>query len=374
MATIAQLHRVCLLLAKAATMSLINQMLRDLEQRNSTSAKPSVPEPLQVQKVALPNQSSKHGNLWWLAIVVICLALAVVQYYPYVIPATPLSTVTTPAQPAALQIAPAIAEQTLPVVPTQEPQPPLENKLPTKTTITQEANAPINTPAATSKQSVTPKTSNSTPKKPAPNSQKQPPASKIVSTDTTSQSGLSADTLYRQADSSPSGTLRKSLLRDALTLNPRHLAARKLLLQTLQQENASIELKQFLDESLELFPGDPGFTTALAHWQIKQKNADAAINMLESIDSRQNHDPQFLALKAAGYQQQHNYAQALPLYQELTHIQPDKAENWLGLAVCADNLQQPSRAIQAYQLALNKKTLNSDVVDYIRLRLSALNN
>ena len=355
-------------------MSLINQMLRDLEQRNSTSAKPSVPEPLQVQKVTLPNQSSNHGNLWWLAIVVVCLALAVVQYYPSVMPVTPLSTVTTPAQPAALQIAPAIAEQTLPVIPTLEPQPPLENNLTTKTTLTQEASVPINAPASAPKHSVNPKAQNSTPKKPAPNSQKHPPASKIVSINTTSQSGLTADTLYWQADSSPSGTLRKSLLRDALTLNPQHLAARKLLLQTLQQENAGIELKQFLDESLELFPGNPGFTTALAHWQIKQKNADAAINTLESIDNRQNHDPQFLALKAAGYQQQHNYAQALPLYQELTHMQPDKAENWLGLAVCADNLQQPSRAIQAYQLALNKKTLNSDVVDYIRQRLSALND
>jgi hypothetical protein len=298
-----------------------------------------------------------------------------VQYYPSVIPATPLSTATTPAQPAAPQIAPVIAEQTLPVIASPEPQPPLENDLLTKTTLTQETSAPINTaPASAPKHSVNPKAPNSTPKKPAPNSQKHPPASKIVSIHTRSQSGLTADTLYRQADSSPSGTLRKELLRDALTLNPRHLAARKLLLQTLQQENASIELKQFLDESLELFPGNPGFTTALAHWQIKQKNADAAINTLESIDNRQNHDPQFLALKAAGYQQQQNYAQALPLYQELTHIQPDKAENWLGLAVCADNLQQPSRAIQAYQLALNKKTLNSDVVDYIRQRLSALND
>ena len=355
-------------------MSLINQMLRDLEQRNPNSSKPSVPEPLQVQKVALPSQSSIHGSRWWLAIVVVCLAVAVVQYYPSVMPEAPLSTVTTPVQPAAPQIAPVIAKQTLPVIPSPEPHPPLENKLLAKSTPTHEASAPINAPASAPKHPATPKAPNSTPKKPAPNSQKHPPASKIVSTDAASQSGLTADKLYLQADSSPSITLRKGLLRDALTLNPQHLAARKLLLQTLQQENAGIELKQFLDESLELFPGNPGFTTALAHWQIKQKNADAAINTLESIDTRQNHDPQFLALKAAGYQQQHNYAQALPLYQELTHMQPDKAENWLGLAVCADNLQQPSRAIQAYQLALNKKTLNSEVVDYIRQRLSALND
>ncbi len=355
-------------------MSLINQMLRDLEQRNPSSSKSSAPQPLQVQKVALPNQSSNYGSRWWLAIVFVCLALAGVQYYPSAMLPTPLSTVTTPTQPAALQIAPAIAEQTLPVIPTFPPQPQLENNLPAKTTLTQEASAPINALAAAPKHSPTLKAPASNPRKPAPNSQKPPPTSKIVSTDTASRSGLTADTLYRQADSSPSKTLRKELLRDALTLNPQHLAARKLLLQTLQQENANIELKQFLDESLELFPGNPGFTTALAHWQIKQKHADAAINTLESIDTRQNHDPQFLALKAAGYQQQHNYAQALPLYQELAHIQPDKAENWLGLAVCADNLQQPAQAIQAYQLALNKKTLHSDVVDYIRQRLSALND
>lgn len=345
-------------------MSLINQMLRDLEQRSPTPPKPPVPEALHIRKVALPDKSSHRGSHWWLTIAFVGLALAGMQYYQPAILPSPLSTVTSPAQPVTPPLIPSMAEQTLPVIPT-EAKLLIENTPSAKTSLIPPDSAPINNIPSPPKPLPVAKTPS---KKPALKPQKSPPAAKIAAAD----HGLSADALYRQAASLPPGIQRKDLLQEALILNPKHLVARTMLLQTLQQTNASLELKQFLDESLELFPGHPGFTTALAHWQIKQKQADAAISTLESIDTRQHHDPQFLALKAAGYQQQHQYPQALPLYQELTRIQPDKAENWLGLGICADNLQQPGLALQAYQQALNKKTLQGDVVNYIKQRLNAL--
>ena len=345
-------------------MSLINQMLRDLEQRSPTPSQTTTPQPLKIQQVALPDRATNHNVLWWLFLLPICLSVAGMFYYQPGILNPAISSAPHPVEPAETKIAPTIIQQPLTSIP-KEAQAIIENNSPPKTSQLQPTSAPIDSKPSPPKPSPIAKAPD---KKPPFNRQKPAAVANLTPAD----HGLSADALYRQAAALPAGNQRKAILQETLTINPKHLAARTLLLQTLQQTNASLELKPFLDQSLEIFPGHPGFTTALAHWQIKQKQADAAISTLESIDSRQQHDPNFLALKAAGYQQQQQYTRALPLYLELTHIQPDKAEHWLGLGVCADKLKQSGLALQAYQQAFNKNTLHGDVLDYIKQRLSAL--
>jgi tetratricopeptide (TPR) repeat protein len=145
------------------------------------------------------------------------------------------------------------------------------------------------------------------------------------------------------------------------------------MLQTLLKSGPTNELEAFTRESLALFPNHLAFVTSLAHLQLQRKELAAATATLERIDSTQSNEPAYLSLLAASYQQQKRFQQAASIYQKLTLIQPEKAENWLGLGICAENLHQRQTAIQAYQQALEKKTLNSDVVDYINQRLTVLN-
>ena len=179
--------------------------------------------------------------------------------------------------------------------------------------------------------------------------------------------------LYREAERSASQLMRKETLKEALALEPGNLHTRDLLLQTLLKTGPGNELEQFLRDSLMLFPNHLAFITSLAQLQMQHKAYAAASATLEGIDSNQTNEPAYLALLAASYQQQKNFHNAAPIYQRLTQIQPEKAENWLGLAICAENLQQRQTAIQAYRQALAKNTLNGEVVNYINQRLSALN-
>ncbi len=344
-------------------MSLINQMLRDLEQRKTMNAPAGALPPLQSLRY---QPQHKRPSLGWLSLAAIPLAWLVLENL----------TPSAPPEPAkSLQTITRTPESTLPDPVAEQPQSIPQPALPA---IAPPIPAPPTPPMAIEPQSL-PVALPMQPLHQAPAKGKNPPTQNPIKSAKSHRVHPSipaaeqqAEALYKQAQSSVSRMMRKEVLHEALQLHPRHLPARQLLLQTLLQENATSELKAFLEDSLDLFPGHSDFVRALAHWQIKQKNFNAATSALEQLDDGNPRDPQHLALLAAGYQQQQHFAQALPLYEKLTLIQPEKAENWLGLALCTDHLQQPGRAVQAYRQALRKNTLHDEVVDYINQRLSAL--
>jgi len=180
--------------------------------------------------------------------------------------------------------------------------------------------------------------------------------------------------LYHQAQISQSAASSRDALLTALALDPHYLPARTLLLQTLLKMHASdAEINAFTEKSLQLFPDNLLFIKTQAHLYVQQKRFNEAIQLLEQIDAKRVEDSGYLSLLAASYQQLQRFPQAERIYQKLTQIQPDKAENWLGWAICLDKLNQPQDAARAYREALNKNTLNSQVVDYINQRLSAFN-
>jgi tetratricopeptide (TPR) repeat protein len=180
--------------------------------------------------------------------------------------------------------------------------------------------------------------------------------------------------LYDQAQRSDSVRLARELLEQVLQLDPLYLPARTSLLQNLLQAHASDnELSAMLDSSLALFPGNLLFIKNLAHLYIKEKNFSQAIAVLRQVDANTINDSAYLALLAASYEQLQNFPLAAPLYRRLTEMQPEKAENWLGLAICAERLNQIALAVEAYRQALDKNTLQGEVVNYINQRLSLLN-
>lgn len=347
-------------------MSLINQMLRDLEQRNPAGrTNPPSQQTLDIKPSQPPPRGGYRPTVWLAGI----LLTGIIWLYwrpqapapsepaasaaqakprppvpaavPALLPATPQSA-AVPAAPA-VETEPALADPgtATAVLPAAEPLP----DAPDQPTPTQTASKPSKTAAAM-------------PAKPSRNQPAKPPQR--------------AETLFRQAENSASRLMQQEYLREALQLDPRYLPARQKLLGILAREPASLELKHFLDESLALFPGNLKFITTLAHYHVRQKNFPAAIASLEQVDDYAVNDLHYLALLAAAYQQQQQFAKALPVYQKLVRLQPEKAENWLGLGICSDKLQQPAGAVRAYRQALDKNALDPQVVDYINQRLNAL--
>ena len=357
-------------------MSLINQMLRDLEQRNQQTPSVNQTQPLDIQ---MPRVEVKADNRygWWLAGL---LPITVAGWFfwqssqttqPTIVSSPPIVTTPSikPAEPQKTQVIASAPEATVqpqsvaievaspaeqPAVQTDIPKPEAQANLKTQQAVTAKPELPAMETAKVDS-------------KPA-----SIPTSKTSKNPSISHPQQQAEKIYSQTNAQMSRLMRQENLKEVLQLDPRHLAARQQLLQILVKEHSNLELKQFLDESLAWFPDNLGFITTLAHYHAQQKNFADAVATLERVDNFRVNDPHYLALLAASYQQQKQFTQALPVYQKLTQIQPEKAENWLGLGICADKLQQNSSALDAYQQALNKNTLNSAVVDYINQRLSAL--
>lgn len=353
-------------------MSLINQMLRDLEQRNQQTPSIKPAQSLDIQISSIQHRPFRLG--WWWVIGLLPITVAGWLFWqsqqtqrPATVSATPAPTVsivkpaiqiqppaTVAAKPEQIQ---ALTRETTTAEPVTAniPKPQAKNTVEAQKQILSPT-IPMLATIAAAQANIKPSGS----------------AAKTVKPVVTSSPEQQAEKLFRQIKSNMSRLMRRESLQEVLQLNPRHLAARQKLLRILVEEHANLELKQFLDESLGWFPDNLGFITTLAHYHLQQKNFADAIATLERVDSFRIDDTHYLSLLAAIYQQQQQFTQALPVYQKLTQVQPEKAENWLGLGICSDKLQQNQSALNAYQEALAKNTLNSAVVDYINQRLSAL--
>ena len=177
-----------------------------------------------------------------------------------------------------------------------------------------------------------------------------------------------AELLYQQATQG-NPDLATAKLRELLALNPRHLKARLLLAKTLNQRGLVPEAAAFLDESLHLFPAHVQLLTLRAQLFLQQKNPAAALKTLQRLDLKKHTTETSLSLLASSYQQLGAYAQAAEGYQHLVQLNPAKAQHWLGLALMQEQLGNTSLARDAYNQALAKHTLKTAVVDYIQQRL-----
>ncbi len=141
---------------------------------------------------------------------------------------------------------------------------------------------------------------------------------------------------------------------------------------TLHNQGQVNKTAEFLDQSLALFPDNLQFINTRAQLFLQQKNPSGALTTLQRVDLTNASNETYLSLLAATYQQQQSFGNAAKVYQRLITVNPDKAENWLGLALSEEKLGDPKLAREAYQQALSKNTLKESIRSYIKQRLTEL--
>lgn len=110
----------------------------------------------------------------------------------------------------------------------------------------------------------------------------------------------------------------------------------------------------------------------IARAQVQEGELSAALVTLESRQPNLVVYPQYYALQAGIYQQGGQNHVAAQLYRRLTLLQPDNYTHWLGLAVSLDELREPG-ALNAFRQALSLlPKQRSDLRDYARKRIASL--
>lgn len=371
-------------------MSLINQMLRDLESRNTTNNAPlALQDKIQVTQ---PTTSKRPLLIWCL----LAIVTAIGTYWAYqnskllakkspIVVAGNIKNDPTPIVPyEKVLIAPNAVSNSTPSIELK----PYENTLTQPISVVQPIPAPLTIPPAQPKPipQITPQAQPKPVTQPAQADPSVQEAPEIIAEPPVKQMPIAAkpasikpitakqqaDSLYHQAENSSDSYSVSYKLEQALKLDPRHLKARLLLAKTLHNQGQINKTAEFLDQSLILFPDNLQFINTRAQLYLQQKNPTDALKTLQHINLTNSSNETYLSLLAATYQQLGSFPNAAKVYQRLVIVNPEKAESWLGLALSQEKIGNLNQARDAYQQALSKNTLKDSVIVYIKQRLTEL--
>lgn len=372
-------------------MSLINQMLQDLEKRGQTGTE--IPAPRYTQ---FSNQATAPSHPWrWRLAVLLVLGMALVWVYFFqgrlkTVP--PAATQMEPASAAASANAasvlvsapvtePALPElgdlslklskdvdvknvtltETLPSTPeakVQEPVAVIEK--PTVSTQAVRKETPVRNDSAKAA------TSGS-----AATSQNAAPVTIIKETSPTQR----AETEYRQATSYlQQGRQNEALsaLQQALKIDPQHAPARQALISILIDNNRQEDAIRELKHGLALDPNQSNFAMILARLQVERANVNEAIITLQASLPAGQDRADYLAFLAALKQKTGAHKEAIQLYRQALKKHQTNGVWWMGLGISlqADGTNQ--EAIDAFKQAKTQPGLSAELQAFVDQKIAGL--
>lgn len=405
-------------------MSLINQVLQDLQQRRApefdtaqaTLRDVTVTPARHTVRRALP-----PGLLWILVALLAGISLALLwQRLPtqHVIanktapasastkthataptqiaaaPAKPVSiTASAATAPVAKPLTPAIPTTTAvtapPATPVASVMPvtsaaPLTPAAPAQAATTLAAAAPAappasQQPAAIAAAVVTPPQHADIPA--TPRKQFAPP---VLSRDTTSpvektlrpmSAEQQAELAYRDGMrllQSGRPSIAEPRLRAALSASPTYYPARAALAALLINSNRLADAHSLLVAGLELAPQQPTLAKLEGRLLIEQAQLQQARAVLERAAPPLSSDPEYYSLLGALYQRLGLYAQAAQTYRSIVETDPRNGVWWMGLGMALEGTGDTGAARAAYEHARQSGSLNRAVLQFVQAKLAAL--
>lgn len=109
-----------------------------------------------------------------------------------------------------------------------------------------------------------------------------------------------------------------------------------------------------------------------ARWYAAQGRLEAALVTLNSALPPVGESPEYYALMASYYQQEGQFAEAVDTYSLLLEQNSDIADWWVGMAIGLDQMQRYNDAVLAYRQALALPNLKSSLASFSQSRLQQL--
>lgn len=182
-----------------------------------------------------------------------------------------------------------------------------------------------------------------------------------------------AEKKYTQAQQAFDGNetaKAEKLFEDILLLTPNHIAARKKLAALWFARQDFQPAHNLLSQGISLMPNEYEFRLMKARIYLKQGQNEAAIKSLMPLESTQNIEYQRLLATTA--QQTKQFDLSVKAYKTLTKLQTEQGRWWLGLGVAHDSLGDFNSAKAAYKLAMTKVGLSQNAQQFVRQRLVEL--
>ncbi|HXZ97395.1 MAG TPA: tetratricopeptide repeat protein [Burkholderiales bacterium] len=160
-------------------------------------------------------------------------------------------------------------------------------------------------------------------------------------------------------------------LRRALQLNPNFTDARLALAGLLLQGRQLAEADSVLREGLELNPRQPGFAMMLARLQVEKGDTQGAVETLRKALPYAANNADYQAFIAALLLQQARYTDAVEHYRTALNLKP--AGVWyMGLGMSLQALHRLPEAQDAFQQALTSGGLTPELQAFVEQRLKQI--
>jgi MSHA biogenesis protein MshN len=184
-----------------------------------------------------------------------------------------------------------------------------------------------------------------------------------------------AENEYRKAITSlHQGRLAESQegFQAALNLYPGHLGARQALVGLLLESRKPGEAERVLQDGLALAPAQTGFALTLARLQVDRGEPAMAVATLRKGLEHAPGNADYTAFLAALLQRQGRHDEAIEQFQSALRTRPAAGVWWLGLGVSLQAANRTAEAQDAYRRARAANNLSPELAAFAEQRLKQL--
>ena len=163
-----------------------------------------------------------------------------------------------------------------------------------------------------------------------------------------------------------------SALETILLSHPKHAAARQTLVGLLLDAKRPGDAARVLEEGLTLDPKQTGMAMILARIQIEQGGSAVALATLQRSLRHAVNRPDYLAFTAAMLQREKRHREAITHFAHAVRLAPQNAHWWMGYGVSLQAEGQPKEARQAFVRARDLRKLTPELQAFVEQKIKQI--
>jgi MSHA biogenesis protein MshN len=161
-------------------------------------------------------------------------------------------------------------------------------------------------------------------------------------------------------------------LNELISLEPRNVSARKRLASLLFANGDPVRAAMLLHQGLQLSPEDSSMRLMQARLLFREKKNRQALALLKEHPPMVIADDELLSFRAALAEKQSDYQTSHEDYSTLLQRQPNNARWILGLAISQDKQLMHEQAVSNYRKVKSSNQLSAQVLSFVDGRLAVL--
>jgi len=158
----------------------------------------------------------------------------------------------------------------------------------------------------------------------------------------------------------------------ALQHNPGYTGARQSLAGLLLEAKKSGEAEQVLQDGLKYNPNQPGLARLLASIMVGRGDIADAIDIMQKSEAGALNNPDYLAFLGGLLQRQSRHREAVDHYQAALRLAPGSGVWLMGLGISLQALNRNIEAQDAFRRARSSSTLSPELQAFVDQRLKQL--